>query len=708
MILFSHPKPFQENTAAVQRAAFRSWRKAFPHARIILFGREKGTEQVCLDLGLEYGGPVRVEPESGAALVSDIFQKIASKQNSLNMFINSDIVLGERVVRTLTCLRSQPGPWIASGRRYCLPPFDEGIFAQAKTLDLIWASHPRWGHKTALDYFVWKDMDFSNMPGFVIGHCAWDNWMVWFARMKNFPVYDLSREFPAFHFDHDYSYSRGNSSQTGPAGFLETYNLGLLGHKAKRFHLGHATHEVSPKGIIPRRGFAVWQREFEIFRLRKPAWEIPIRYFRQIFHPLVRFWEHASDKVEDWDRITPSLHALSPSPLQRTRSQVTVSLRRIGAILGARIRGPIRVSAEPSGDLLKIDPPQCVVIPKSGSLRPCSHPYLGTRLQKYESTWVASQHGLEVYGPTIAVVDRNGALISSVSIEWSCLPQDNWTFRRLQTPPLKELSGKSMVLACTGGETYFHWMTNVLPRLQLVKEAGYDPESFDHILINQTAKPFQRETLNRLGIPLERCRTFGERPQGYRCETAILPSLPEYPGNISPKTCQFLKSLYSSPPGYGGKRLYIGRENRGKRTVLEQEEIIHLLTTLGFEDYECSRLTVVEQARLFGSAEVIVIAHGAAATNLVFCRPGTKVIELFGPGYVNPCYRDLSAHLGLVYFAIIGNGHDWRLVLHHNHADSPITASVEILKQTLDEILQAPPVHTHANLDLASQLPGSR
>lgn len=708
MILFSHPKPFQENTTAVQRAAFRSWREVFPDTRIILFGREKGTEQVCLDLDLEYGGPVRVEPESGAALVSDIFQKIAFQQESLNMFINSDIILGERVARTLTSLRSQPGPWIASGRRYCLPPFDWECSVQTKKMDLIWASHPRWGHKTALDYFVWKDMDFASMPDFVIGHCAWDNWMVWFARMRNFPVYDLSREFPAFHFDHGYSYSRGNSSQTGPAGFLETYNLGLLGNKAKRFHLGHATHEVCPKGIKPRRGFAAWQREFEIFRLRKPAWEIPIRYFRQIFHPLIRFWERATDGVEDWDRITPSLPTLSSAPLQRARSRVTVSLRRIGATLGASIRGPIRVSVEPPGDVLMIDPPQCTVIPKSGSLRPCSHPYLGTRLQKYETTWVASLQGLEVYGPTIAVVDRTGALISSVSIEWSRLPQDNWTFRRLQTPPPENLPGKSLVLASTGGETYFHWMTNVLPRLQLVKEAGFDPESFDHILINQTAKPFQRETLARLGIPLERCRVFGQSPHGYRCETAVLPSLPEYPGNITPKTCRFLRSLYPFAAGHAGKRLYIGRPHHGKRVVVEQKKIIHFLSSLGFESQECSRLTVEEQARLFGSAEIIVIAHGAAATNLAFCRPGTKVIELFGPGYVNPCYRDLSAHLGLVYSAVIGNGPDWQIVMDHGHADSPITASLELLKETLHDLLPEPPVQSQKDLGPASQIPGLR
>ena len=183
-----------------------------------------------------------MEPKSGAALVSHIFQKIATLHESLNLFINSDIVLGGKNARTVARLHSQPGPWLASGRRYCLAPFQAEKHTQAEGLQTTWASYPRWGHKTALDYFLWKDMEFTGMPAFVIGHCAWDNWMIWSARMQGTPVYDMSREFSAFHFDHGYSYSLGNASQTDPAGFLETYNLALLGNEAKRFHLGHATH----------------------------------------------------------------------------------------------------------------------------------------------------------------------------------------------------------------------------------------------------------------------------------------------------------------------------------------------------------------------------------------------------------------------------------------------------------------------------------
>jgi capsular polysaccharide biosynthesis protein len=65
-------------------------------------------------------------------------------------------------------------------------------------------------------------------------------------------------------------------------------------------------------------------------------------------------------------------------------------------------------------------------------------------------------------------------------------------------------------------------------------------------------------------------------------------------------------------------------------------------------------MSVAEQISLFAAAEVVIGAHGAALTNTVFCSPGTKVIEIFAPDYVNPCYRKLSSQVGLEYWEFIG------------------------------------------------------
>ena len=38
IVIFTSPKPRNDQTEAVQIAAFRSWRRVFPKARILLFG----------------------------------------------------------------------------------------------------------------------------------------------------------------------------------------------------------------------------------------------------------------------------------------------------------------------------------------------------------------------------------------------------------------------------------------------------------------------------------------------------------------------------------------------------------------------------------------------------------------------------------------------------------------------------------------------
>ena len=61
---------------------------------------------------------------------------------------------------------------------------------------------------------------------------------------------------------------------------------------------------------------------------------------------------------------------------------------------------------------------------------------------------------------------------------------------------------------------------------------------------------------------------------------------------------------------------------------------------------------------LFAAADIVVAAHGAGLANMVFCAPGTTVIEYMAPRYVFGCWHNLAERCGLDYHLIGGDNLD--------------------------------------------------
>jgi capsular polysaccharide biosynthesis protein len=71
---------------------------------------------------------------------------------------------------------------------------------------------------------------------------------------------------------------------------------------------------------------------------------------------------------------------------------------------------------------------------------------------------------------------------------------------------------------------------------------------------------------------------------------------------------------------------------------VHEEALFELLEQRGFVRIEPGGMSVRDQIDHFAAAEVVVAPHGAALTNLVFARPGVKVLEIFPASYVNSCF----------------------------------------------------------------------
>ena len=259
-----------------------------------------------------------------------------------------------------------------------------------------------------------------------------------------------------------------------------------------------------------------------------------------------------------------------------------------------------------------------------------------------------------VFGSSVMVVTSTGTVICEVSKEWGVYldtPEASWIQRRFFLPKPRDLPGITFLLASTGAETFYHWMLESLPRLALWKMAGGSLGKVDHWLVSRKSPSFVRESLTHLGIPWESVLDFADN-QHWTCETLELSSLASDWGMPSDLAVNFLRASFGVTTASGtGKRFYLVRGETRDRRVTEETNLVVALGKEGFEPLDSGRLGIRATAAALAGAEWIIAPHGAALTNMVFAPPGCKVVEIFDPGFTNPCYRLLSARCAHSYSA---------------------------------------------------------
>ena len=87
-----------------------------------------------------------------------------------------------------------------------------------------------------------------------------------------------------------------------------------------------------------------------------------------------------------------------------------------------------------------------------------------------------------------------------------------------------------------------------------------------------------------------------------------------------------------------------------------------------------------EQIQLLHRAELVVAPHGAGLSNLMFCRRGTRVIEIFERSVQCLCFWSISDIMQLRYRYLIGE------TVVSDHWDPDIWIDPRVLDHTLREL----------------------
>jgi len=252
LTLFTTAKPFKGHDGVIERNALRSWKLLNPDLEVVLFGNEEGASEVCAELGLRFE-PKAERHESGAKCLDYMFRRVQQiSSNQYFCFANCDIVLMQDFWRAFEKARAWRSQFLLVAQRW-----DVDIVRPINFTSADWGKSLReralvkgsQRNEFWIDLFLFRRGMYLDMPPLIVGHCHWDNWMIWKALSESVPVLDATSAVVAVHQNHGYSVASGRSK-----GFdedpLSLLNLELIGGWAKRAHIKSSTHALSRSGYI--------------------------------------------------------------------------------------------------------------------------------------------------------------------------------------------------------------------------------------------------------------------------------------------------------------------------------------------------------------------------------------------------------------------------------------------------------------------------
>jgi capsular polysaccharide biosynthesis protein len=206
--------------------------------------------------------------------------------------------------------------------------------------------------------------------------------------------------------------------------------------------------------------------------------------------------------------------------------------------------------------------------------------------------------------------------------------------------PTEELD-RGVFLAGNGCANYYHWMLEMLPKLEYLSDSSSVEGDFPLLVSAEVFRiPTFLEALRQIApgrpfVPLDGFRIYrvGQLVHISGLATLAFNLREGYEARVSDhrpraSAIRFLRDRLGVDAGEGKagprRRLFLARQT--VRRNYNQDEIFDVFEPHGFVRVQPEKLTLREQIDLVGNAEMIAGPTGAAWTNLVFCRGGTRCL----------------------------------------------------------------------------------
>ena len=197
-----------------------------------------------------------------------------------------------------------------------------------------------------------------------------------------------------------------------------------------------------------------------------------------------------------------------------------------------------------------------------------------------------------------------------------------------------------------------HFLLDHVPRLYVYEQAGVDIRSA-LVIGPDLEAPFQTEMVNEVGVTRYLGTTKSAVVRAKRMWIATDCRHLQLSAYLGSKWVhEYLRQTFSHPPNRR-RRLIVSRKDSGRRQLVNEVDVIALLSRYGFELIALGDLSFSDQVQAFADATHIIGPHGAGMALIVFCHPGTHFAEIFGPWYSNAQIAMQAHENQIKYTAIV-------------------------------------------------------
>lgn len=244
-------------------------------------------------------------------------------------------------------------------------------------------------------------------------------------------------------------------------------------------------------------------------------------------------------------------------------------------------------------------------------------------------------------------------------------------------------SDRPYIIGCNRDHTnYYHWLVQALPAVDwgVRTRSGERP-----CLALPSLAPWQERSLELLGLAALPRLTLDpashyqfpdvEYSEFLNGRTAF---------EISLRAIETFRRMKAAVPARptGKPIIYVARTDTKSRVAVNEAELISRLSEEGVDIIIPGSLTLDEQINIFRNARLVIGAHGAGLSNVVFCDPEAVLYELIPDHYRNCCMNRLALAAGLHYAADLfpSPGKGW---VHHrtwSYDIDTVVTRVRVLK----------------------------